>query len=269
MPTASDRLRKRKAAIAKIDELAKSPESVVIVHYSCESFYDRPDGRSPRITSIAVRNLGSAQTTSFSIHQVAERQGTPTTEIKSHYDTLEKAMLDEWFAYVHKHTNVKWLHWNMRDINYGFPAIAHRYLVLGGTPIQLEESRLYDLARLLIDVHGPEYAGHPRLESLCHSNRISLKDFLVGKDEAAAFEAEQYVKLHQSTLRKVDIIANIFNRYCDRRLITTNKWWQPYGSRLLAVGEFLKEHPIAAIAFALIAVASLVAGLISIFGSLK
>jgi len=38
-----------------------------VIHYSCESFYDRPNGASPRITSIAVRKLDSGQTLSFSI----------------------------------------------------------------------------------------------------------------------------------------------------------------------------------------------------------
>ena len=39
----------------------------LLIHYSCESFYDIKDGRTPRITSIAIRYLDSSQTKSFSI----------------------------------------------------------------------------------------------------------------------------------------------------------------------------------------------------------
>ena len=40
-----------------IDQLFADAENVWVIHYSCESFYDRTDSRSPRITSLAVRKL--------------------------------------------------------------------------------------------------------------------------------------------------------------------------------------------------------------------
>lgn len=60
---------RQKEGWAILDRLFADAENLWIIHYSCESFYDRPEGRSPRITSIALRKLSSAQTTSFSIHQ--------------------------------------------------------------------------------------------------------------------------------------------------------------------------------------------------------
>lgn len=71
-----------------------------VIHYSCESFYDRPEGASPRITSIAIRNLDTGQTSSFSIHQVAERNGVAPREIADNYDKLERQMLDEFYAHI-------------------------------------------------------------------------------------------------------------------------------------------------------------------------
>ena len=82
MGNAIHRLQQRKKALNTVSELMTHPEMVVVIHYSCESFYDRPDGSSPRITSIAVRNLASGQTTSFSIHQMAERQKVSRDEIE-------------------------------------------------------------------------------------------------------------------------------------------------------------------------------------------
>jgi len=152
----------------------------------------------------------------------------------------------------------------MRDANYGFSAIAHRFRVLGGKPVDVDESRLFDFAKLLVDIYGPAYTGHPRFQSLSELNRISLKDFLAGSDEATAFESGEYVKLHQSTLRKVDVMANLFNRYEEGNLKTQSGWWQPYGSRILGAGEWCREHPIAALIMVALAVLSVVLGLIAL-----
>lgn len=112
----------RREAKATLNRLFKRPDSLNVIHYSCESFYDRDEPTSPRITSIAVRNVGAEQTTSFSIHQVGERLKVDFAEIDKHYDSLEKQMFEEFYEYVRNHRGSNWLHWNMRDINCGFPA---------------------------------------------------------------------------------------------------------------------------------------------------
>jgi hypothetical protein len=58
----------RKRALEEIDRIMDHPEDVLVIHYSCESFYDRDDGKTPRVTSIAVRNLDSGQTESYFPH---------------------------------------------------------------------------------------------------------------------------------------------------------------------------------------------------------
>jgi hypothetical protein len=124
--------KRQKEGWTTLDKLFGDASNVWVIHYSCESFYDRPEGRSPRVTSIAVRRLDSGQTLSFSIHQVAEEQRIGFNEIEAEYDKLERKMLDELYSHVGSHKGMKYLHWNMRDINYGFAAIDHRYKVLGG-----------------------------------------------------------------------------------------------------------------------------------------
>lgn len=89
----------------------------------------------PRITSIACRNVGSRKTRSFSIHQVSELPKFSGKDARDIYDEIEKKLLDQFFDYVRAHVaHALWVHWNMRDINYGFQAIEHRYEVLGGAP---------------------------------------------------------------------------------------------------------------------------------------
>ena len=109
--------KRQKAGWATIDSLITDAANCWIIHYSCESFYDRPEGRSSRITSIAVRKLDTAQTLSFSIHQIAEERGILFAEIEAHYDRLEREMLDRFYAHVGHHQGMKYVHWNMRDIN--------------------------------------------------------------------------------------------------------------------------------------------------------
>jgi len=233
-------------------ELFVFPARVRVIHYSCESFYDRQDGASPRVTSIAVRKLSDGQTRSFSIHQVAEREGLSGADLENSYDQLERLMLDEFYAHIAGVGEVIYLHWNMRDANYGFAAIEHRYRVLGGVPIDIDDGRKVDLSRLLIDVYGNSYMRHRRLESLLDVNGISRLQFLTGKEEAEAFHAHDYVKLHQSTLRKVDVLADIAER-TDRRILRTYaSWWILHGGSVRSAMNWVAENSVILFALALL-----------------
>ena len=242
MSKASERFHRRREAKRQLTEINKNRNNVVVIHYSCESFYDRPDGTSPRITSIAVRNLATGQTESFSIHQIAERDKKLTIEdINDHYDELEKKMLKEFYDYMEKHENYQWVHWNMRNINYGFAALEHRYKVLGGDPVKIHESCRHDLSRLLLALYGPDYIEHRRLENFVKLNSISNLNFLSGADEAEAFENGEYVKLHQSTLCKVDIISYLADRAVSNTLKTDAKLTGIYGNYLTFAIEKMRE----------------------------
>ncbi len=226
--------KRQKAGWATLDRLNAEASNCWVIHYSCESFYDRPEGQSPRITSIAVRRLDTGQTLSFSIYQVAERKAISVADIEKHYDDLERIMLDEFYRHVGAHQGMKYIHWNMRDINYGFAALEHRYRVLGGEPVVIADDKKFDLARILIEIYGVGYAKNPRLASLLELNSIKPLNFMSGAEEAEAFQQHDYVALHQSTLRKVDVIANIFTRAQDRSLKTNTTWWEMHGGRLRA-----------------------------------
>jgi hypothetical protein len=153
---------------------------------------------------------------------------------------------------------MKYLHWNMRDINYGFQALEHRYRVLGGEPYVIEDDRKFDLPRLLIDIYGVGYIGHPRLEKLLERNNIRPLDFLSGRQEAEAFENRNFVALHQSTLRKVHVIANIATRACDRDLRSNTTWWEMHGGRVRTALSWMAENR----TFQLIAGLASIAGLV-------
>lgn len=252
MNSSKGRIKKRKKAIEIITEMADNPSHVLVIHYSCESFYDIKDGRTPRVTSIAVRYIKTGQTKSFSIHKIAEREKVDINQIEEHYDELERKMLSEFFAFVREHKSYIWVHWNMRDINYGFEAIENRFAVLGGVPESLNDENKLDMARILVNLYGLRYIGHPRLEKLVEKNGITKKDFLTGTEEACAFDEKEYVRLHQSTLRKVDIINTIVERTAEGSLKTNAKLTDIYGLSPQGIFELTKDNWLISIIFSVV-----------------
>lgn len=232
---------RHKSACKLFKEIDSNPQNYLIIHYSCESFYDIGDGHTPRITSIAVRNYESGQTDSFSIHKAAEKSHISGNDIESQYDNLEKQMLDDFFKYAENHQSYFWIHWNMRDINYGFKAIEHRYSVLGGEPYKIVDEKKIDLARQLINCYGVGYIDHPRMEQLIQRNNIKVKDFLTGQQEAEAFINHDYVKLHMSTLRKVDVFANILTRAINHTLQVNSRWTEICGISMQGILTLCQE----------------------------
>ncbi len=262
------KLKRRHEARKGFDEINNKRDMFLVIHYSCESFYDIKDGRTPRITSIAVRNFSTGQTHSFLIHKSAEQSHVPVEDISSKHDELEKQMLDEYFDFVKSRHGYSFIHWNMRDINYGFQAIEHRYKVLGGEPFLIDDSRKFDIARSLISLYGVAYAPHGdygRLHSLLDINKITAKDLLHGKGEADAFEEKEFIKLHQSTLQKVGVMANILERVLDGSLKTNASWKDAKGIHPAVVIEVVSEHWAWSPVLLVVGAVGLVASLKSLF----
>ena len=230
--------KRRAQAKRRLGSLFRDADNFHIIHYSCESFYGQSLGTSRRVTSISILNIGSQQQMSFSIHTTAEnlraakgrRQRLVVDSIRDHYDEIERAMLTEYFGFLEAHPNAHWLHWNMRDTAYGFKAIEQRFKSLGGTPHQVPTSHLFNLADALTAIYGKSYVGHPHMYSLIKLNDVTDKDLLTGVEEAEAFENQEYVKLHFSTLRKVQAIATLAQLQQDGKLKTKASFWQRHGA---------------------------------------
>lgn len=223
------RYRDYKDAIKRFENIDHNPEKYFLIHYSCESFINVIDGRTPRITSIAIKDIDTGQVESFSLHKTAEQKAIPFHEIAEKYDEIEKDMLKEYFAFLKNNKNMFYIHINMRDINYGFKAIEHRGKVLKVAIFALPDSQKIDLGVLLKKRFGDNYIEHPRMDSLCRLNKICSIGYLKGKDEAQAFENHEYVKLHQSTLAKVEMFTNVLKHTINGSLKTRAKWYEIYG----------------------------------------
>lgn len=73
-------------------------------------------------------------------------------------------------------------------------------------------------------------------------NGITDTSFLLGSEEAKAFEAGRYVALHQSTLGKVRIIASIAERQWKGKLKTEAGWKEIYGTRVEGLADLVTNH---------------------------
>lgn len=249
-----ERLKSRKRNRNLMNEIYSNKSNNYIVHYSCESFYDeeKNEFRTGRITSIGLRNLEDGQTHYWSIWLSEEIKQRENAELS--LDELERDVLDSYFNFIRMNSRAHYIHWNMRDINYGFQALEHRYKVLGGEPIILSDDKKFDLARVLVSLYGRNYASHTyekdgkvyngRMMVLAAMNNVAIKDAMSGADEANAFKAKNYKALHMSTLRKLDMIANFFDRAHANTLKNNGTFREKYGFHYSIIPELIKVHPI-------------------------
>ncbi len=183
--------------------LKDNVKQIYAIHYSCQNLSDNNENYSPRITSIAVLHIGGDVMHSFSMHLVAETMGISRSDIHNHYNEIEERMLRDFYDFIGSNGNSYWLHWNMSNINYGFEAIIHRFRVLTcNMPPRIEDSRKFNLSALILERYGKNCVDHPRMTKLMELNGGMHRDFLTGSDEVAAFEAKEYIKLHNSTMTK-------------------------------------------------------------------
>lgn len=242
----SPRLAKRRSGLDQLNQITRDKSKSFIIHYSCESFVTN-HGRTPRVTSICIVNLMTSQTNSFSIHLQAQFENLDFDNLtQPEYDALELAMLTEFTDFIKGHPTAKWVHWNMRDSNYGFLAINNRLRILNGQPYVIPDDLKFDYPRILQLIYSEEYeVNRPkgRLLNLAERNSISTVNAMTGQEEADAFDNKEYLKLHMSTLRKVDMIQVIINKTESDELQVNSSKAQIYGLTFKGILVLIKETP--------------------------
>jgi len=242
----SKRLNSRREGFKTLNLILENKSKAFIIHYSCESFITS-HGNTPRVTSICIKNISTGQVKSFSIHLQAQFDNKDFKNITDQdYDSIEKNMLNAFSKYVSKHKSHKWIHWNMRDSNYGFEAINNRIKILGGKQFEIEDDLKIDFPQVLGKIFTFGYEMNKpkgRLLNLAYRNKISQINALTGKEEAEAFDNKEYLKLHMSTLRKVDIINTIIGNLEDGTLKVKPSVKQIYGLTIQGIIEIIKSSP--------------------------
>jgi hypothetical protein len=187
-------------------QIRHHPERFFIVHYSSEGIYDDGldrDGLSPRITSIAVMHFSTRQTVTFATHAIAEEMHISKTNIEARYDGIEREILERFYAFVRDRREKIWIHWQMKNITFGFEHLEHRYRILTGKePPHIPVEVRFNLSDMLRERYGDSFAPNPRMLSLMLQNGARDQRFLDGKEETEAFRAKDFIRMHSSTISK-------------------------------------------------------------------
>jgi hypothetical protein len=243
----SYRLDQRREAKQTLEKLTGAKGKILVTHYSCESFYGKA-GYTPRVTSIGILNKENNEATIFSLHLTAQIMKKNLANISTlDLDEVEKHMLSEFENFVRDHINYIWIHWNMRSASYGFQAISNRYRILGGDEITIPDTNKIDLRKVfgqLFTFNFEKDEPNGQLLNLAERNKISRRDALPGREEAAAFENKNYLSLHMSTLRKVEIIDRLLTAYQSGKLKHNATFKDTYDLSIPGVFSLVKDSPI-------------------------
>jgi len=241
------------------DDVRKHPDRFYIIHYSSQSLFDAEAGAlSPRITSIVVRLFQNGQTVSFATHTVAEYLGISLDAIEDRYDEIEREILTQFYDFARDRREKFWVHWNMRNVTFGFEHLEHRYRVLTkkeppSIPIEVR----INLNDSLKQRFGNDYAPDPRTASLMELNGGRLQGFLSGKEESEAFKAKDFIRMNTSTIAKVGFFSHVISATLKGKLKTAGHGFINTLDRLL---ESRKSRVLAASA----AIIGLIVGLIQL-----
>ena len=172
-----------------LEELKKSQNSILILHYACTDVTKSP----VIITSISIKEYSSGQIFSFSFDEYGN----------------EKDLLSAFVNKIKEYQSYTILTWNQKSSTYGIQHIQRRCRDLDVTedfPIQMEQ--VVDLGDIFTKKYGRNYVDDPKLRCLAEVNNITLKNFVDGIDEIRLFDKKEYKKIENSTNRKVNVITD-------------------------------------------------------------
>jgi hypothetical protein len=218
-------------------EVKRNPGRFYIIHYSSQSLYDEGverGGMSPRITSIVVMHLSTRQTVTFAMHAIAEEMRISKDDVEGRYDEIERAILTRFYSFARDRREKHWIHWNMRNVVFGFEHLEHRFRVLTGEEppaIPVEVRR--NLNDILKDRYGPGFAPDPRMLGLMLLNGDRDPRFLSGPEEAEAFAAKDFIRMHSSTISKVEFFRHVIELAQRGQLKTASKGFYAWMDRML------------------------------------
>jgi len=229
-----------------LNDIRKHPDRFYIIHYSSQSLFDAESGAlSPRITSIVVRHYMTGQTVSFSTHTSAEYLHVAADDIETKYDEIECDLLTQFYNFARDRREKYWVHWNMRNVTFGFEHLEHRYRVLTGKePPAIPVEVRINLSDMLKDRYGDEYAADPKMTSLMEMNGGRVQAFLSGKEESEAFKAKDFIRMNASTIAKVGFFSFVVSQLLKGKLKTAGLGVLNYLDKLL---ESRKARLIAAV----------------------
>lgn len=215
--------------------IKQDPDLYYIIHYSSQSLFDAEAGAfSPRITSVVVMHFVTRQMVSFALHAVAESLRIPVNEVEARYDEIERELLTRFYCFARDRRAKYWIHWNMRNLTFGFEHLEHRFRVLCKTePPSIPVEVRLNLSGILAERYGSDYAPDPKMQSLIKLNGERLQNFLTGEEEAMAFKEKDFIRMNTSTMSKVEFFGHVIDAAMRGKLKTAGGGFLIFVDRLL------------------------------------
>jgi hypothetical protein len=140
------------------------------------------------------------------------------------YNEIEGELLKRFYAFARDRRERNWIHWNMRNIVYGFEHLEHRYrTITGEEPPSIPVEVRVNLNDALKVRYGSDYAADPRMKTLMLLNGLLPQGFLTGEEEAEAFKNREFVRLNSSTICKVNFFHHVIENALRGKLRTAGK----------------------------------------------
>ncbi len=211
--------------------MIKDPGNVLIIHYSQSRTYDEEyDEISPLISAIVIKSLDGKSEYHFAIHLEADKANIPVEEIENSYRDLEFRTLKAFNEFVKRHGHCIWVHWNMKNVHFGFEAIRHRFeKIFAGLRDRIEEipsNSKVNLALLIEEMYGDKYANESdTLASMMKLNnsKILSNDYLTLENESVEFEKKNFKSVLASLDCKTDFLCKSVRLLSQKKLKVWSK----------------------------------------------
>jgi len=259
-------VKERKTAVNNLKKITEDSSKVLFIHYSSSSTFDEDDygNISPIITSIVIKSLGGQIDKQYAIHLEADKAQIPKDQIHDSYRDLELRILKLYNGFVRRHLDCYWIHWDMKNIHFGFEAIKHRYEKIFedlSEYCEIPSNKKKNLRKIIEGMYGESFvSGADTMKSLmlCNSKNIENSIYLSTDNESSQFESKNFSSVIKSVDLKVDFIRKVTNKLLQKKLLVANK-------NNYAVFIDTVNHPLFTFIGWLATIAGLIIGLITIF----
>lgn len=221
----------RKTAVKNLKKTTEDSSKVLFIHYSASNTLDDDDygNISPIITSIVIKSLDGQIDKQFAIHLEADKADIPKEQIQDSYRELELRILRLYNDFVKRHRDCFWIHWDMKNIHFGFEAIKHRYEKIFGDLsdyCEVPSTNKKNLRNIIEGMYGENFvSGADTLKSLllCNSDNVEDNRYLSFDNESTQFENKNFSAVIRSVDLKVDFIKKATNNLSYKKLIVSNR----------------------------------------------
>jgi len=221
----------RKIAKGNLKKILEDPSKVLFIHYSYSKTYedDAYGVLSPIITSIVIKSLDNQIDTQLAIHFEADKGDLPIEQIQDSYRELELRILRSFNEFVKRHQGYVWIHWDMKNIHFGFDAIKHRYEKIFESLsdfCEIPNSHKQNLRVIIEGIYGEGFVNGPdslRSLKLCNNKNVLDPCYLSMEEESLEFERKNFDIVIKSVDCKVDFIRKSTIKLVNNNLIICNK----------------------------------------------